>query len=109
MKLVGQMLKAAAALTAMIATAPALAAWELPSRSKSLAPAAPPTQRLADERSGLRREVGRPLFVGRTVSCDPAENVFDLGLRQQARCPDLQAAVILPGQRFDFDGKPHRF
>ena len=73
-------------------------------------------QCLADERSGFRREV-RPSadagrlatsLVGRTVSRDPAENVFDLLLRQQPRRADLQAAVVLPRQRLDLDREPHR-
>src|SRR3984957_11172547 len=52
---------------------------------------------------GLRGSI----FV--TVSLHPLANLFDLGPRQQRRCPDLQAAVILARQGFDLDREPHRF
>jgi len=47
------------------------------------------------------------LFSG-TVSGDPGKDVADFRFRQQWWRADLQAAVILPRQRFDFDGEPHR-
>ena len=70
------------------------------------------------DRLKVFREMADSLFTGDrnavlsfcvgTVSGHPGTNIFDLGFWQKRRRSDLKAAVILPRQCFDFDGKPHR-
>src|ERR1700751_3885491 len=67
------------------------------------------TQKMECSHHAMRQAAFGRSLVGRTVAGHAQANLLDLFLRQKRRFPDLEAAVILPRDRFDLDRKPHGF